>query len=176
MELQFYALFMTILSGVGLGLLFDLLRAVRRFVRPGPVLAALGDLSFWGAATAMVGAGLFLGNWGEYRFYVLVGLLAGLGLYLWLASPTVLWLADGLLRLLAWVLGLFWTLLLRLIWYPLVAVLQFAYRLAVRIAAWLGRRLIGPYRCVRLYYLLAKRRWRRALRRWFRGSRPPRGS
>jgi len=176
MELQFYALFMTILSGVGLGLLFDLLRAVRRFVQPGPVLAALGDLCFWGAATAMLGAGLFLGNWGEYRFYVLVGLLGGLGLYLWLASPTVLWLADGLLRLLAWTVDLIWTLLLKLIWDPVVAVVLFVYAVVLRIAVWLGRRLVGPYRFVRLHYLLTKRRWRRALRRWLRGRKPPRDS
>ncbi|WP_245302909.1 spore cortex biosynthesis protein YabQ [Symbiobacterium terraclitae] len=176
MELQFYALFMTILSGVGLGLLFDLLRAVRRFVQPGPVLAALGDLCFWGAATAMLGAGLFLGNWGEYRFYVLVGLLTGLGLHLWLASPIVLWLFDGLLRLLAWLLELLWTLFLRLVWHPAVAILRFAYRVAVQVTAWLGRRLRGPYRWMRLQYLLTKRRWRRALRRWLQGRKPPRDS
>jgi len=174
MELQFYALFVTILSGVGLGLLFDLLRAVRGFLRPGPVLAALGDLAYWVAATAMLGAGLFLGNWGEYRFYVLVGLLGGLGLYYWLASPTVLWLAHGLLRVLAWLLHLFWTLVLRLLWYPLVAAVRFLYAAGLRMAAWLGRRLVRPYRWLRLRYLLAKRRWRRALRRWLQGRHNPR--
>lgn len=169
MELQFYALFMTVLSGIGVGLLFDLLRAVRRFVRPGPLLAALGDLLFWGAATAMVGTGLFLGNWGEYRLYVLVGLLIGLGLHFWLASPAVLWLADRLLHALAWALGLLWALALRLVWFPLLALAGFILRLGRWLGGWLARRLRGPYRCLRLHYLLTKRRIRRAWRRWLRG-------
>lgn len=169
MELQFYALFMTVLSGIGVGLLFDLLRAVRRFLRPGPLLAALGDLLFWGAATAMVATGLFLGNWGEYRFYVLVGMLAGLALHFTLASPAVLWLADRALHLLAWALGLLWGLALRLVWFPLRAVAKFAWRLARRLGGWAARRLRGPYRWLRLRYLLARRRIRRAWRRWWRG-------
>jgi len=174
MELQFYAFFMTILSGVGLGLLFDLLRAVRAFLRPGRFLAALGDLCFWGAATAMLGAGLFLGNWGEYRFYVLVGILTGLGLHFWLASPTVLWLAGGLLRLVDWVLELVWSLVLRLLWAPLVAVGRLLFGIARRVGGWLWRPLVRPYRCVKLHYLLTKRRVKRALRRWLLGPNRPR--
>ncbi|MBY6276508.1 MAG: spore cortex biosynthesis protein YabQ [Symbiobacterium thermophilum] len=169
MELQFYALFMTVLSGIGVGLLFDLLRAVRRFLRPGPLLAALGDLLFWGAATAMVGTGLFLGNWGEYRFYVLVGLLTGLVLHFALASPAVLWLADRLLHAVAWALKVLWELAMRLIWFPLQAVAAVLWRLGRGLGTWLGRRLRGPYRWLRLRYLLARRRLRRAWRRWFRG-------
>ena len=171
MELQFYALFITVLSGIGVGLLFDLLRAVRRFLRPGPLLAALGDLLFWGAATAMVGTGLFLGNWGEYRLYVLVGLLIGLLLYYALASPTVLWLADGLLRAVAWALHLLWELFLRLLWLPLLALAGLLQRGAQWSGSWLARQLRGPYRWLRLHYLLTKRRVRRALRRWLRGQR-----
>jgi len=186
MELQFYAFFMTVLSGVGLGLLFDLLRAVRAFLQPGRWLAAIGDLLFWSAATVMIASGLFLGNWGEYRFYVLVGMLLGLGLYYLLASPTILWLAELLLRFIAWLLGLVWTLLMRLVWVPLVAVARFVYRMVRTVGAWLAewvaeiawrflwRPLMRPYRCAKLHYLLTKRRVKRTLRRWLLGKKPPR--
>lgn len=187
MELQFYAFFMTVLSGVGLGLLFDLLRAVRSFLRPGQLLAAVGDLLFWSAATVMMASGLFLGNWGEYRFYVLVGILLGLALYYWLASPTILWLTEGLLRLAAWLLGLIWSLLVRLIWEPFLAIGRFGYRLVSTVGQrlaewivdllwrWVWRPLVRrPYRWAKLHYLLTKRRVRRALRRWLLGPKPPR--
>lgn len=179
---------MVVLSGIGLGFLFDLLRALRGYYRPNRWVGAAGDLLFWGAATLVVASGLFFGNWGEFRFYVLVSLLLGLGLYYWLASPVVLGLATGLLRLITWLLDLVWMLLLKLIWAPLVALASLLFGAGrilwgwIRalldgiwhgleaVGGWLLYPLIGPYRCVKLHYLLTKRKVKRALRRWLLGG------
>lgn len=187
LELQLYSFFMVTLSGVAFGLLFDLLRALRRHFRPNPWVGALGDLIFWAAATAAVSAGLFHGNWGELRFYVLVSLLLGLGGYLWLASPVVLGLLSLLLRALQWLVRGLVSLVLRVVWLPLVtlagligrtALLLYRWliglltgvsNLASRVLLWLLRPLVRPYRLLRLQYLLLKRRWRR------RRTGPPRG-
>jgi spore cortex biosynthesis protein YabQ len=182
-DLQFYAFFMTTLSGMVFGVLFDVLRVLRGYYRPGRWLAALADLLFWGAAALALGVGLFMGNWGEFRFYVLIALLLGLGLYYWLGSPTMLALLYSLLRFLTWLLELLWapvvalaTLLVatgRLLWQWALTLLGAAGRLLAWLGRWLSRPLIRPYRCAKLHYLLTKRRVKRTLRRWLLGPRRP---
>jgi len=184
LELQFYSFFMVSLTGAGLGLLFDLLRVLRTRFQPTPLIGAAADLSFWVAATAAVSAGLFHGNWGDLRFYVLVSLLLGVGSYYWLASPVVLGLFNLLIDVLTWLVKTLVWLVLKLVWAPLVALAGFLwsgmlllYRWlrtllgflggwAGRLLDWLLRPLVGPYRFCRLHYLLAKRRLKRKLRRW----------
>ncbi len=192
MELQFYAFFMVVLSGVALGLLFDLLRAMRGYYRPNRWVAAIGDLLFWGAAVVVFASGLFLGNWGDFRFYVLVALCAGLGLYYWLASPVLLALMHMILRLVTWLLDFVWLLVLKLVWVPVLAFISLLWRIALTlwdwtyrllnlvwnlldlVGHWLSRPLIKPLRCVKLRYLLLKRKVRRKLRRLFMGPGPGR--
>lgn len=190
LDLQFYSFFAVVLCGAVLGLLFDLLRAVRYHYRPNRWLGALSDLLFWAVATAALSGALFYGNWGEIRFYVLVGILLGLGLYYWLASPVILHVAGLIIALLEWFVNFCITLVLRLVWAPLMALvgalwgavlilLRWTRALvtglwqgAGQLLGWIWRPLIGPYRCFRLHYLLTKRRVKRRLRHWLLG--PPR--
>jgi spore cortex biosynthesis protein YabQ len=190
LDLQFYAFFMILLCGAVLGLLFDLLRVARGHYQPNRLIAALADLLFWSVATVALSGALFYGNWGELRFYVLVGLLLGLGLYYWLASPLVMDMARLVLRVLEWLANLVATLVLKLVWAPLVWIAGLLWsglltlwrwlqalgvglwRLLIRLGGWLLTPLIGPYRFMKLHYLLTKRRWKRRLRHWLLG--PPR--
>lgn len=79
---QFYAFLVTVLTGVTIGILFDFYRVIRSLVRPKKVFTYLGDLTFWVIATLVVFFLLLIGNWGEIRFYVWVGLLVGVSVYL----------------------------------------------------------------------------------------------
>lgn len=180
--LQFYAFFTVVLCGSALAFLFDLLRVARGYFRPNWWLAAVADLLFWLAATVAVFGGLFYANWAELRFYVLVGILVGIGLYQWLASETVVLLTRLLLRTVGWATGLVISLCQRLLWVPVVFVARLLWaavygageatlalamgilHLLYRLASWVFRPLRGIYRCLRLSYLLMKRRRRRRFR------------
>lgn len=185
-QLQFYSLFMVVLCGIGMGVLYELLRVGRAYYQPGLVMGAVADLLFWVVGGLLLGAGLFAGNWGATRIYVLVSLLAGLGLYFVLASPVVSRLLWGLLRFLDWLWDLLVTLADRLVWRPirwlagllvslvmqLLSLLGTVGRWIVRLGEWLFRPLVrGPYRFLRLHYLLTKRRWKRWLRHKLLGPR-----
>ncbi|HLN60874.1 MAG TPA: spore cortex biosynthesis protein YabQ [Symbiobacteriaceae bacterium] len=190
LDLQFYAFFMIVLCGASLGLLFDLLRVARGQYQPNRWVGAMADLLFWGVATVALSGALFYGNWGDLRFYVLVGLLVGIGLYYWLASPLTMALTRLVLWVLEWLTNLVASLVLKLVWAPLVwiagmvwgglvtlwrwlgALGRWVWRLLDRLGGWLLTPLIGPYRFMRLHYLLAKRRLKRRLRHWLLG--PPR--
>jgi spore cortex biosynthesis protein YabQ len=189
LDLQFYSFFTIILCGAVLGLLFDLLRVTRRYYQPNWLAGAAEDLLFWAVATAALAGGLFYGNWGELRFYVLVGLLLGLGLYSWLASPFVRALMLLVLRLLGWLVHLAVMLIIKLVWAPLLALIGllwagvtvlWRWMLALStgiwhgleyLLGWLAQPLVGPYRLFKLHYLLRKRRFKRRLRHWLLG--PP---
>lgn len=190
LDLQFYSFFMIILCGAVLGLLFDLLRVTRRYYQPNWLAGAAEDLLFWAVATAALSGGLFYGNWGELRFYVVVGLLLGLGLYFWLASAVVQELMLLVLGILGWMVQITAILFLKLVWAPFLALVGLLWAAAnvlwrwllalstgvwhgvEQLLGWLVQPLIGPYRFSKLHYLLAKRRLKRRLRHWLFG--PPR--
>lgn len=79
---QFYAFLVTVLAGVTIGVIFDFYRVIRGLARPRKVFTYLGDLAFWVISTMVIFFLLLVGNWGEIRFYVFIGILAGIGLYL----------------------------------------------------------------------------------------------
>lgn len=95
---QTYAFLMTILAGGIAGFLFDLYRVARSMMRPRQVATAMTDLLYWIVVTPIVFAMLLAGNWGELRFYVLIGLGVGLLLYFQALSPLVVWSVVNLLR------------------------------------------------------------------------------
>ena len=75
---QVYGFTATIAAGLSLGLLFDLYRLWRRATSPKKAVTALSDILFWVIATPLTYIYLLMGNWGELRFYVVLGLLLGL--------------------------------------------------------------------------------------------------
>lgn len=135
LDSQFYAFFALALAGVVIGLLFDLLRLLHSRLYQRPLVAAAADLSFWVLVTLVLAIALFLGNWGDLRFYVLVAVSAGAMLYFALAGPVVRWLLAGLLGALLWVWAALGSLAGCLLVAPVVVVATAAWR-GVR---WLGR-------------------------------------
>lgn len=179
LDLQFYAFFVTVFSGAVLGLLYDVLRVSRGVIRPGRVLEGAADLVFWLVATAALAGGLFFANWGELRFYVFVGMAAGVLLYLWLASPVIQWLLILLFSALRWVILTTADVIVRLFLRPLLAVLRLmgdavrlllawialllaaAWQILMKVMGLLFRCFRRLYRGMRLRYLRARRRRRR---------------
>lgn len=89
----------TILTGLLLGLLFDLFRVMRNIFRPRWMIGSAADLAYWLLATGIVFTALLLGNWGELRLYVFIGLLGGVAAYFKFLSRRTVRLLIGLLRL-----------------------------------------------------------------------------
>lgn len=183
-DLQFFAFFVVVLAGALLGLLFDVLRAVRGYYRLTGIWAALGDLLFWVFASAVGAAGIVLGNWGELRLFILVGLGLGLLLHYYLASHVAIRLVIAFLRLLNWIWSTLVWVFMRVFVGPIVLILSLLWQVVgwiwgwlrwgagglLSLTEWIGvlfwRPLYRGYRCMRLHYLLGKRRLKRKLRAW----------
>ncbi|HHV34517.1 MAG TPA: hypothetical protein GXX59_02925 [Syntrophomonadaceae bacterium] len=85
---QDFLLILTVIGlGVGIGLLFDCYRLLRRKTRPGYYSTQLSDLLFWLICTGPVFYVFFCIIGGEVRFFTLLFLPIGMALYFKFASP-----------------------------------------------------------------------------------------
>lgn len=114
----------TVVIGVAAGFCYDYYRVVRGTLRLRKVGTLVGDVLFWLLTTALVFLMLLLGNWGEMRLYVLIGLALGSLVYFWLFSGSV----RRILQLKFFLLKKTWDLLVRVLLLFRTAIL-FPFRL-----------------------------------------------
>ena len=96
---QIDTFFYTLLTGIILGIIFDFYRVVRGVCRPHIWITSLTDLIYWLIATVLVFIALLMGNSGEVRLYIFMGLLLGVVLYYRLASHVVIYLVLRTLKI-----------------------------------------------------------------------------
>lgn len=119
---QLYAFGMTIVAGAAMGVVFDVFRVMRGSARPRSVLTWVSDILYWVSVTPLVAGLLLHANWGELRFYVVLGIGLGLTIYFAVCSPFVLetllfvartigyivsWMAHAVLTVVTWPIMLF---------------------------------------------------------------------
>lgn len=90
LDLQLLIFAVMTLTGIFVGAWHDLNRAARESFRWRGPLGDLLDVVFWAGTALLVLSALLLSNWGEFRFYVLVGLGLGVWVYRAWAGPVVL--------------------------------------------------------------------------------------
>jgi len=90
LDLQLLIFAVMTLTGIFIGVWYDFNRAARESLRWRGPLGDLLDVVLWAGAAFLVLSALLLSNWGEFRFYVLVGLGLGVWVYRAWAGPVVL--------------------------------------------------------------------------------------
>ncbi|NLJ33223.1 MAG: spore cortex biosynthesis protein YabQ [Firmicutes bacterium] len=92
-EQQLLTLLWMLVTGVGVGLIFDLYRIGRGLVQPRWFLTALGDLLFWLLVVGFTYGILLWVNFGQVRSFVFLGIFCGLFFYYRLLSGLIIRLA-----------------------------------------------------------------------------------
>lgn len=95
---QLRLLLQSILFGVGIGVVYDLLRAPRRVFGFGWAATAVCDTLFWLVLLAALFEFNLLFAMGQNRYFVLAGAAGGAVLYFQLLSTVVLAVLEGVLR------------------------------------------------------------------------------
>lgn len=106
---QFIIFLYTILTGALVGFVYDIYAGCSHVLRLGKTGLMLGDLIYWLAVIPLVYALLLRYNQGEVRFFVLLGLGLGAGLYFFLFRKRVrliiVRMLELIIRIVRWVLG-----------------------------------------------------------------------
>ena len=99
-EAMFFGI--SFLVGMGLVLVYDVFRILRRVIKHGTVLIGIEDICFWLLCTVSVFLLLYKENDGMIRLFAFVGILFGMGIYLAVFSRFILcffvWLFSRILR------------------------------------------------------------------------------
>lgn len=88
----------TLITGILLGIIFDVYRVMRRTFKPQIWVTSFTDLLYWLLATFLVFTTIIIGNWGEVRLYVFIGLILGVISYFRFVSRIVIWLIIRIIR------------------------------------------------------------------------------
>ena len=118
---------LTILLGGGMGLVYDGLRVFRHGLPHKPFWVQLEDGLFWVAAVFLVFGVMLRASSGEIRFFSIFGLFGGMGLYFLTLSPFVMAASDRILRLIKYMILLFFRIVftpIRLVFLPFRKPLQ----------------------------------------------------
>lgn len=98
---------LTVLMGGGMGLFYDGLRVFRHALPHKRFWVQAEDGLFWLLAVFLVFGVMLRANGGEIRFFSVFGLFGGMGLYFLTLSPWVIAVSDSIIRVLKYVIGLF---------------------------------------------------------------------
>ncbi len=82
MQSQLYSFAIFILNGILIGLLFDIFRILRKGIKTADIITAIQDITFWLLSGTLVLFSIFKFNNGELRFYIFIGLMIGILIYL----------------------------------------------------------------------------------------------
>lgn len=99
---------LTILMGGCMGLLYDGLRVFRHALHHKPFWVQLEDGLFWLLAVFFVFSVMLRASAGEIRFFTILGLFGGMGLYFLTLSRFVIAVSDHIIRLAKYITELFW--------------------------------------------------------------------
>ncbi len=128
LDLQFYTLFVMVVTGIAAGFTFDVFRVMRGLTGVRGIAGDLLDLLFWVVVTALVSMGLVVGNWGDLRLSVLLGGLVGVWMYVELASDTITYVLSASFKFVAQVV--------RFLYEWTVNIIVFPFSLAFTLLMW----------------------------------------
>lgn len=108
LSMQWMTMAVMLLSGLGMGTVFDGYRVVSNELKFPRWWLPVLDVVYWMAAALAVFRVLYASNNGEMRAYVFIGLAVGVLLYYWLFSKLVIlivkWLIEAVRKLISFVL------------------------------------------------------------------------
>lgn len=87
---QLYSFIVFILVGFLIGLLFDMFRISRRTFKTSDIVTSIEDILFWILSGLLIIFSLFKFNNGDIRVYIIIGLIAGISIYILVFSKLII--------------------------------------------------------------------------------------
>lgn len=118
---QLFNLLIFIITGIIIGVLFDIFRIIRKSFKTPDVITYIEDVLFWVLTGIILLFTIFTFNSGEIRIYIFIGLAFGLIIYLLTLSKYFINISVKILLFIK-----------RLIYYPLCIIMDFIKKFIFR--------------------------------------------
>lgn len=99
-NVQLYIFLTLFYGGLVIGVLFDIYKAFRYYIKPNKTKSFIGDLLFWIMVVAITFYILLKSSFGELRGYIFIGLFLGVFLYINILSNIIYPLFIKILKIL----------------------------------------------------------------------------
>ena len=86
---QAYLFFIFIINGIIIGMLFDFFRILRKSFKTSDFITYIEDSLFWVLTGVVILYSIFIFNNGEIRFFMFLGIILGLIIYMFLFSSYI---------------------------------------------------------------------------------------
>ena len=83
---QLYIMICFVLTGIVIGILFDIFRIIRKSFKTSDIITYIHDFLFWILTGAILLFSIFTFNNGELRGYIFIGIILGIVLYILIFS------------------------------------------------------------------------------------------
>ena len=111
---QLYKLICFIITGISIGIIFDIFRIIRKSFKVPDIITYIQDFLFWCITGIILLFSIFTFNNGELRAYIFIGIILGFILHIILISKYFIKFFVFLIKILKKVIG-----------YPIMFVFQF---------------------------------------------------
>ena len=102
---QFFAFLVMVLIGLTVGVSFDIYNVTKKTIRRRRICVMIGDFFFWVISAINIIFLLLVGNWGEIRLYVIIGVAIGTLIYFRLLRKKVIKVLLYIMKMLIKILG-----------------------------------------------------------------------
>ncbi len=141
LNVQLYAFATILIAGASTGLLFDFYRLLRSWLQPGTISTVIMDLFFWLVLAPMLIIYILMANWGELRFYVLIGIILGLAFYYLIFSKIVIRIILGVTSIIGKIISFIMGIVFIIIGWPIRLLQDLSFGLITRKRRSLGKGL-----------------------------------
>lgn len=137
---QAISFLMSILSGVFLGFVYDLLRVFRRIIKHPKWLINVQDMIFWIFGSIIIFIDIFENNDGTLRGFLYIGVFLGLIFYFFLISKLVIMVFMKIYCFIAKIIKFLFKLIIKpikLLLTPIFFIVRKIYKLLKKLGKWL---------------------------------------
>lgn len=135
LEVQFFLV--SILCGVILLVVYDIIRIFRRIIRHSKILVAIEDILFWVASSIFIFIMMYRQNNGDIRGFSIMGMVIGMIIYNQLISNIVVNTSTTVINKIIWVIKK----VILIILFPFRKIFGFVFKYIFRVLRFLKKNL-----------------------------------
>ncbi|MCI8352650.1 MAG: spore cortex biosynthesis protein YabQ [Clostridia bacterium] len=128
MNNQAYLFMMFIVNGVLIGILFDVFRILRKTFKTKDVITYIEDISFWILTGLLTLYFVFYYNDGEIRFYIFLGIILGILIYILTISKYIIKFSVTIINFVKGIINK----VIKFVVYPLKLIINFIKKILFR--------------------------------------------